>query len=304
VGAGVLAFIAACQVAPANWNTPAAPAAKRQQCNDRVRLDIASSEGSKAAARGSTKKRKTEEGLTRVSSVVRGTHLQDGNTVAAIFSGETLTREGERHRHGRDCCMNRQADGSPCCSGLYWNVEDVQQLMKRNVDTPQEERTKDVFNNMRLDGKHIRYELRDAQGILRSVCREVFLLHFQVSGSTLDRMVRRSKDGSKCAHVKNEEGGQGARSPRSYKTDDIVAWYDGYSKSAGDYMPDAQMQVVPRRFRCEEYDEYKVTVEADQCCSYKHFCDVLRNHEDLNHISRARKLNNFQVRVRVRRGLG
>jgi hypothetical protein len=276
-----------------------------QRGDGRVQIDIASSEGSQAAAGGSTKKRKArqEDQLTRVDSVVRGAHLLDGNTLAAIFSGETVRRDGVRHRHDQASCKNRLPDGSPCCSGLYKSVAEVEKHMKKNIATRQEARTDDAYSNMRLDGGHIRYELTDAQGSIRRVCREVFIQHFQVSPSTLDRLVLRSRDGCESAHPKDEEGGLGARSPRSGKADEVVAWYDGYSKSIGDWMPDAQTQVVPRRFRCEEYDEYKGAREDCQCCSYKHFCHVLRTHGDLNHISRARKLNNFQVRARVRVGV-
>ena len=294
------AFLSCCDVAPERWDHPVTPAAKMQEVDGRVQIDIASSEGSQAAAFGSTKKRKAKVQLTRGSSVVRGLHLQDRNTLAAIFSGETVRRDGVRHRHDRECCKNTLPDGSPCCSGLYSSVTEVETLMKKNVANRQEARTNEAYENMRLDGWTVRYELTDAQGSIRRVCREVFLQHFQVSDTTLDRLVVRSKDGCDCAHSKDEEGGRGARSPRSGKADEVVAWYDGYSKSIGDWMPHAQSQVVPRRFRCEEYDEYKGSVEASRCCSYKHFCHVLRTHEDLNHISRARKLNNFQVRVRVR----
>ena len=76
----------------------------------------------------------------------------------------------------------------------------------------------------------------DTSLLTHKVPYEVFLQHFQVSDTTLDRLVVRSKDGCECAHSKDEEGGRGARSDRSSKADEVVAWYDGYSKSIGDWM--------------------------------------------------------------------
>ena len=272
-----------------------------------VRIDIGTFEGHRRTTQpGSAKKRTKRMGtLTKGSNVVRGAHILNPNTVAATFAGETYLRDGSRRQHDAKSCTNLRPDGTACSCGLYTDLADVQEKMEAKHHEAQEKRADKAYAVLcrglgKGKGQTPRFEIMNALGVPQPVCRDVFLLRHHISGSTLDRLILRAKQGFEHAHKKDEEGGSKARSPSADKTDGIVSWYVSYSKQIGDYDPDKQLTCVPRRFRCEEYAEFKGSVDPSQHCGYKHFCHVLRFNWELDHIHRARKLLNFQVRVRVR----
>ena len=73
----------------------------------------------------------------------------------------------------------------------------------------------------------------------------------------------------------------------------VIGWYQGYANTIGDWMPDDQELVVPRRDRKDEWNEYVASL-GDDACSFGWFCHVLRTASELSHIARARRLMNFQ----------
>jgi hypothetical protein len=90
-----------------------------------------------------------------------------------------------------------------------------------------------------------------------------------------------------------EEGGTVRYEGKATMRDDIIGWYISYATCIGDYMPDGQEIIVPRRWRSEEFAELEYSLGLD-ASKYGYFCKVLKHAPELKHICRARKLLNFQ----------
>ena len=177
--------------------------------------------------------------------------------------------------------------------------------MKRFMGYTQEIRTSVVFNLLKeqfycdedKDGRAYgkpkwHYSVTTDQGV-RTVCQHVFLLAYPISDTTLFRLQTRIKEGCTSAHAKVEEGGTMRYTGKATLRDDIIGWYIAYAALMGDYMPDEQQIVVPRRGRAEEFAELEYSFGAD-APQYQYFCSVLKHTPELAHICRARKLLNFQ----------
>ena len=124
-----------------------------------------------------------------------------------------------------------------------------------------------------------------------------YLLNYPIGSKTLGRLKARIIDGRTMAYAKREEGGashdSGFKTQVDFKTLGVIGWYQGYANTIGDWMPDDQELVVPRRDRKDEWNEYVASLGEDSC-SFGWFCHVLRTASELSHIARARRLMNFQ----------
>jgi len=131
----------------------------------------------------------------------------------------------------------------------------------------------------------------------REVCRHTFLLVNPMSDAQLFKLQARIRNGCLHAHDKHEceLGGSGQRDQT--KRLSIIGWYQGYAATVGDYMPDEQEVIVPRRERRDEWEEYKAAL-SQSCAEYSYFTSTLQEAEELSHIRRARQLVNFQACTR------
>lgn len=202
-------------------------------------------------------------------------------------------------------CNEPLPNGMPCFSNLWSTKEAYEQHLVRFMNCSQEVRTTTVFNLLKdqfycdsdADGRAVgsskwHYVVSTDKGI-RTVCQHVFLLAYPVSKATLGRLQFRIVAGYTMAHSKDEEGGAGSSARGPTMADEIIGWYLSYASLIGDYMPDQQEIIVPRRHRSEEFEELKGSFGED-APTYEYFCSVLKHAPELAHVCRARKLLNFQ----------
>ena len=239
----------------------------------------------------------------RPSNEVRAQHLVNGDTVNAALVGEHRTVTGICTPH--KMCHHPLSNDAPCFSNLWSSKAAYEKHLERFLGYSQEIRSTVVFSLLHdqfycdsgPDGNPIsdpkwHYVVSTEHG-LRTVCQHVFLLVYPVSVTTLQRLKARIENGCTCAHAKLEEGGNTLDEDKALMRDDIIGWYVSYATFIGDYMPDGQEIIVPRRCRSEEFAELKHAF-GDDAPSYEYFCSVLKNAPELAHICRARKLLNFQ----------
>ena len=204
-------------------------------------------------------------------------------------------------------CEHLLGNGLPCYSSL-WEFAGFKSHITRFVKYSQEARTCIVYERL----QSMYYAERHDDGECaepkwhwfvngRSVCRHVFLLSYPIGSSTLYGLQARWKAGHLFAHAKHEElsGGTASTStsdaPRrlDFGRLSVIGWYLGYADTVGDYMPDEQQTIVPRRLREEEYDEYAAALGPD-AVKPRYFNTVVRSADELSNICWARKLLNFQ----------
>ena len=239
----------------------------------------------------------------RPSNKVRAQHLVNRDTVNAALLGEQRTVDGTCTEH--KVCQNPLPNGAPCFSNIWSSKEVFETHLKRFLGYSQEIRSSIVFSLLQdqfhcdsgPDGKPIstprwHYVVSGDHG-LRSVCQHVFLLAYPVGVTTLKRLRLRIESGCTCAHAKLEEGGTVRYEGKATMRDDIIGWYISYAAQIGDYMPDGQEIIVPRRWRAEEFAELLHSFGQDGP-TYEYFCKVVKRAPELAHICRARKLLNFQ----------
>ena len=240
----------------------------------------------------------------RPSNTSRKEHLLSDDTLNAALQGEHRDLASGKQDPHKACGMPLP-DGAPCFQNLWTSKAAYKAHVERFLDLSQEMRSSVVFSLLKdqfycdsdAHGNAVgeakwHYVVNTDHG-QRHVCQHVFLLAYPVSRPLLFRLQRRILDGCTSAHAKNEEGATSSIDSGPTKTDDIVGWYIAYANHMGDYMPDGQEIIVPRRWRSDEFDEYEHSFGAD-AASYQHFCYVLKNAPELAHICRARKLLNFQ----------
>jgi hypothetical protein len=252
----------------------------------------------------STKKKSRRR--TRPSGAERRAHILDSDTINAALVGEQLSPDGQRVAHQR--CRTRLPNGSACFSELWTSKDAFETHLSTFMGYKQEVRTETVFNMLRgqyyrdqdasgqpVGEKRWHYVINTDRGGVREVCRDVFLLNYPIGSKTLGRLKARILEGRTMAHAKREEGDE-SRNPGSrvdLKTLSVIGWYQGYANTIGDWMPDDQELVVPRRDRSDEFSEYESAL-GEEACSFTWFCHVVRTASELSHIGRARKLLNFQ----------
>ena len=231
-------------------------------------------------------------GLRRPRENAAARHLRlfgDGNGsdfINAAMQGQTIGPVGTARKcHKRDHCHHRLPDGSPCWTNLWTDVEHYTHHLQ-GFEGTQEARSATVYEQLR----HGYYAEEGAAGEAvgtakwhfragradRLVCRDVFLLAYPIGDSTLYSLQKRHVAGEPFAH--NKTTGKHAET-ETFSSDfgacSVIGWYRGYASVVGDWMPDQQQQIVPRRERTEEYEEYMAAVGAEHV-SYEYFCKMLR----------------------------
>lgn len=240
----------------------------------------------------------------RPSNKERAEHILSGDAVNAALLGELRNPDGRCSAH--KVCHHPLPSQAPCFSNLWSSKVAFEKHLERFLGYSQEIRSSVVFSLLQdqfycdsgPDGMPINsdrkwhYVVSTEHG-LRSVCQHVFLLVYPIGGTTLLRLKGRIESGCTGAHAKMEEGGTVRYEGKATMRDDIIGWYISYATCIGDYMPDGQEIIVPRRWRSEEFAELEYSLGLD-ASKYGYFCKVLKHAPELKHICRARKLLNFQ----------
>ena len=242
--------------------------------------------------------------IKRETATERHDRVLGDDFINAALQGETLHNGNKRTKHSN--CSNPLPNGEPCWSNL-WKKKDQYVQHLTTFETCQEARSVHVFE--KISGTKYANELADgtpsgpavwhfcAPGG-RSVCRDVFLLCYPIGDSTLYGLQKRHDDKELYAHAKTAGTSARNSTPGSSKTDfgaiSVIGWYRGYADVVGDWMPDEQQLIVPRRDRDEEHKEYEAAVGKEYAVSYNYFCQILRGAPELDHIKHARKVMNFQ----------
>jgi len=240
----------------------------------------------------------------RPSNKERAEHILSGDAVNAALLGELRNPDGRCSAH--KVCHHPLPSQAPCFSNLWSSKVAFEKHLERFLGYSQEIRSSVVFSLLQdqfycdsgPDGMPINsdrkwhYVVNTEHG-LRSVCQHVFLLVYPIGGTTLLRLKGRIESGCTGAHAKMEEGGTVRYEGKATMRDDIIGWYISYATCIGDYMPDGQEIIVPRRWRSEEFAELEYSLGLD-ASKYGYFCKVLKHAPELKHICRARKLLNFQ----------
>jgi hypothetical protein len=258
---------------------------------------------------GESTKKVRSAARQRPSNQAKTGHTLADDTINASMLGEHLDPAGNRTAHS--ACYTPLGNGEACHSELYRKKRYLQKHLRTFMDYSQEVRTETVFQLLvdryyaDLDAAGLpvgpprwHYYVHTPEGGVRDVCQHVFLLSYPLSKKTLERLQKRIIDGCTMAHAKKQEGGVAActgsvTSNLAMKSLSVIGWYQAYAVQMGDYMPDDDQLIVPRRSRCEEYDEYAAAL-GDEAAGYKHYCDTIRTAPELAFICRARKLLNFQ----------
>ena len=241
---------------------------------------------------------------TRPSNKERAEHLLSDDAINAALLGELRNPDGSCTAH--KVCHHPLPSQAPCFSNLWSSKVAFEKHLERFLGYSQEIRSSIVFNLLQdqfypdsgSDGMPIssdrkwHYVVSTEHG-LRSVCQHVFLLVYPIGSTTLQRLKGRIESGCTGAHAKMEEGGTLRYEGKATMRDDIIGWYISYATCIGDYMPDGQEIIVPRRWRSEEFAELEYSLGLD-ASKYGYFCKVLKHAPELKHICRARKLLNFQ----------
>ena len=217
----------------------------------------------------------------------------------AAMQGETLLSGGVRRTHDATVCKCRLPSAAPCWNNL-WRDKAHYAMHLNAFEMTQEARSAHVFSKL----QDAYYAEVDSAGLStgprrwhyfapggRSVCRDVFLLAYPIGESTLYKLKARIKNDQPYAHEK--DCGKLSESV-DYKTLSVIGWYLAYADSVGDWMPDDQELIVPRRDRHEEWQEYAVTM-GNGHAAYSTFCATVKKAPELSHVAQARKVNNFQA---------
>ena len=225
--------------------------------------------------------------------------MQDTALSRALCGDLLVPSTGSYVSHPANKCKCQQADGSPCWQGL-WNGdrEILKERRQKFFRKATKARSAAVFHKIQQ-----MVDLTETPGTgmwrftvdTRPVCRQTFLLENPISSSQLSVLQARVVAGKRTAHESSEVVADGAapvRDAEAPKRLEVVGWYQGYAGEVGDYMPDEQETIVPRRDRHDEWTEYKAS--SDVKCSYSYFCETVRCNEYTGYIRRARKLANFQ----------
>ena len=236
---------------------------------------------------GKRKRRARESGSCRAERLLSDDFLN------AAMQGQTILPNGShtsRLYHGADKCGCKLSDGSPCWSNLWSDRDQYEQHLQLFEGAGQEARSAEVYEQLR--GAY--YADEDASGNAsgapywhyrtgraeRRVCKDIFLLSYPIGNSTLFKLQRRLKSGAAFAHAKSCKEQQGSGDNVEPVADlgacSVIGWYRGYARVVGDWMPDEQQQIVPRRERREEWKEYCAAVGTEHAVKESYFVKIIK----------------------------
>ena len=97
-------------------------------------------------------------------------------------------------------------------------------------------------------------------------------------------------------HKIDNEGHRTPEAKEKFKSLNAVAWVLSYASTVGDYLPDDNVVVTPRREKKDMHEEYKADMESSsrQSLSYGAFCRLLKDNPDLKHIRVSKLKGNFE----------
>ena len=85
------------------------------------------------------------------------------------------------------------------------------------------------------------------------------------------------------------------QSSQSSQPSHVCNRYQHYGDSVGDYMPDEEETIVPRRLRTEEYEECCACLGPELSpADVSYFNQIIREAPELQHFKMARRILNFQ----------
>mgnify|MGYP000855883085 FL=1 len=275
-------------------------------CPQRKRaMPCNSGEKSAVTPRNSREKSAVTVPSKRATNMAIREHLLRDDTINAALVGENLRMNGSiREAHTAEICNCKLGTGQSCCTNLWGSKATFQQHRIEFLNRTQETRTQSVFAMLKdsnytdqdVTGQPVgdsrwHYSVNTDLG-QRAVCKGVFLLAYPIGHATLTRIQRRIKSGCTMAHDKRDDE-HIFKDKDERKSLGIIGWYIGYAESMGDWMPDSNELVVPRRDRQDEYEEYELAL-GDDAAAYSFFCRIIGTAPEVAHIVRARRLLNFQ----------
>ena len=96
----------------------------------------------------------------------------------------------------------------------------------------------------------------------------------------------------------DNEGQKAPEAGDAMKTLNAVAWVLHYASTVGDYLPNDNVVVTPRREKHDMWLEYKSEMESSNSnrssLSYSAFCKLLKHNKDLEHIKVSKLNANFE----------
>ena len=225
-------------------------------------------------------------------------------SINAALQGDKFTPGGGVKEHPTSCAFNFTS-GSPCFTNLWQSRDALEVHLQRFMGFSAEVRSEHVFSLIRdslysdwdADGNEVGKPYFHYHVNGRDVCMHTFLLAYPIGQSKLYELQARVRSNCTCAHAKHEEGAAAAGQSEGrvdYGAAGVIGWYLGYADQMGDYMPDEQHIIVPRReVTGELYDEYQAALGQD-AVKPAYFARVIRNAPELHHIRPMRKVLNFQ----------
>lgn len=269
-------------------------------------------------------KRRKSGGIRKANDLYALDRLSSDNIVSALN-----TSLDDHHKY-RCTCKKTMAAHRPnticpqACNLGLWSVPgeaETQHLikhLKHYTNMPERQRGRLIFKQLALSYKHtwspingtrlndVREGWFDYHVNGRAVCQPVWLSAFPISRDTLVRwenMIRQNTNElGECtlqSPYKAENEGVRKSSEKAInerKHLDFVAWVLVCASSVGDYLPDDNVLVTPRREKKSLHEEY----EADQqmagrpSYSYGHFVRCLKSTKELQHIKVSRLKGNFE----------
>jgi len=200
-----------------------------------------------------------------------------------------------REAHTAELCNCKLGTGQSCCTNLWGSKATFQQHRIEFLNRTQETRTQSVFAMLKdsyyteqdvtgqpVGGRRWHFSVNTDLG-QRAVCKGVFLLAYPIGHATLARIQQRIKNGCTMAHDKRDDEHIFKDERKSLG---IIGWYIGYAESMGDWMPDSNELVVPRRDRQDEHEEYELALGED-AAAYSFFCRIIGTAPELAHIVRV-----------------
>ena len=229
----------------------------------------------------------------RESGVARTERLFKDDFLNAAMQGQTILPNGshvERLYHGPEKCGCKLPDGSPCWSNLWTDRAQYEQHLQMFESGGQEARSAEVYEQIRGAFHAAEDEHGNASGAPkwhfrtgraeRLVCRDIFLLSYPIGNSTLFTLQNRHKCGEPFAHDKTSAESDGKEPELQFVSDlgacSVIGWYRGYARVVGDWMPDEQEQIVPRRERREEWKEYCAAVGSEHAVKESYFDRIIK----------------------------
>ena len=214
-------------------------------------------------------------------------------------------------KHTRNNCNHSLPNGAPCHSNLWEDGKDgLRKHLEEFAAKKRKKRSQDIFDEFspcshfapplpdgRMDpsGKPDWHFFMNS----RTVCQDVYVMNNPIGNSTLDALKARYIAKRPTAHNTSEPGWAPVGSIEYDPTNDwkrisIIGWYQYYSKTCGDYMPDDDVTIIPACELKHEHDLFCAERNPAEHVHYSYWVDTWNNAPELARIGHARRTLNFQ----------